>query len=337
MYEHVLNIFFYFFCQAYYLLGSGIIMQLINNIKNFNTKYKNPVITIGNFDGVHLGHQALLHEVIEKADELNGTSMAMTFEPHPMRVLKSDRYLPLITLYEQKIELIEKSGIDVLICLPFNREFASITADDFIDNLLLETIGIKAIVVGKDYTFGKGRVGNINLLKKYASEKGFEVIVSNWIPVSGNCPARISSTKIRELVLDGKIEEARQLLGRFYQIRGMVVPGRDRGGRLLGCPTANINLKDELCPKMGVYAVIVECLNYKYKGVANIGYSPTFTDQQFTVEVHILNFNENIYEQQIRVNFIKRIRNEKKFSTINELSKQIKKDIKKEDELLPDS
>ncbi|MCD6225110.1 MAG: bifunctional riboflavin kinase/FAD synthetase [Deltaproteobacteria bacterium] len=312
-------------------------MRLINNIKNFNTKYKNPVITIGNFDGVHLGHQALLHEVIEKADELNGTSMAMTFEPHPMRVLKSDRYLPLITLYEQKIELIEKSGIDVLICLPFNRQFASIAADDFIDNLLLDTIGIKAILVGKDYTFGKNRVGNINLLKKHASQKGFEVIVSNWIPVSGNCPLRISSTKIRKLVLDGKIEEARQLLGRFYQIRGVVVPGRNRGGRLLGCPTANINLRDELCPKMGVYAVIVECLNYKYKGVANIGYSPTFTDQRFTVEVHILNFNENIYKQQIRVNFIKHIRDEKKFSNINELSKQIKKDIKKADELLPDS
>ncbi|MCD6184591.1 MAG: bifunctional riboflavin kinase/FAD synthetase [Deltaproteobacteria bacterium] len=311
-------------------------MQLINNVKDFKTKCKNPVITIGNFDGVHLGHQALLHEVIEKAEKINGTSMAMTFEPHPKRVLKYDCYLPLITLYEQKIELFEKSGIDVLICVPFNKQFASISADDFINNLLLETIGIKAIIVGKDYTFGKNRVGNINLLKKYALQKGFDVVVSNWIPVSGKCPVRISSTKIRELVLDGKIEEARQLLGRFYQIRGMVVPGRNRGGRLLGCPTANINLKDELCPKKGVYAVIVECLNSKYKGVANIGYSPTFTDQKFTVEVHILNFNKDIYKQQIRVNFIKRIRDEKKFSNINELSEQIKKDIHKADELLPD-
>jgi len=311
-------------------------MQLINSIENFKTKYKNPVITIGNFDGVHLGHKALLDEVIKKADELNGTSMAMTFEPHPKRVLKYDCYLPLITLYEQKIELFEKSGIDVLICVPFNKQFASISADEFINNLLLETIGIKAIVVGKDYTFGKNRVGNINLLKKNASQKGFEVIVSNWIPVSGNGPVRISSTKIRKLVLDGKIEEAQQLLGRFYQIRGMVVPGRNRGGRLLGCPTANINLKDELCPKRGVYAVIVECMNGKYKGVANIGYSPTFIDQQFTVEVHILNFNKDIYKQQIKVNFIKRIRDEKKFSNINELSEQIKKDIQKANELQPD-
>ena len=311
-------------------------MQLISNIKDFKTKCKNPVITIGNFDGVHLGHQALLHEVIKKADEINGTSMAMTFEPHPKRVLKSDRHLPLITLYEQKIELFEKSGIDVLVCIPFNRQFASISADEFINNLLLETIGIKAIVIGKDYTFGKNRAGNINLLKQYASQKGFEVIVSNWIPVSGSCPVRISSTKIRELVLDGKIEEAQQLLGRFYQIRGIVVQGRGRGGKLLGCPTANINLKDELCPKMGVYAVIVECLNDKYKGVANIGYSPTFTDQQFTVEVHILDFNKDIYKQQIKVNFVKRIRDEKKFANISELSKQIKTDIHKAEELLPD-
>ncbi len=336
MYKNILSIFFSFFCQAYYLFGPGSIMQLINNIDKFKTKYKNPVITIGNFDGVHLGHQALLHEVIEKAEELNGTSMAMTFEPHPTRVLKPDYYLPLITLYEQKVELIEKSGIDVLVCLPFNRKFASITANDFIDNLLLETIAIKAIVVGKDYSFGKNREGNIHLLKKYASQKGFEVIVSNWIPVSGNCPVRISSTKIRELVLDGKVAEVPQLLGRFYQIRGIVVPGRNRGGRLLCCPTANINLKDELCPKRGVYAVIVECLNCKYKGVANIGYSPTFTDQQFTVEVHILNFNKDIYEQQIRVNFITRIRDEKKFFNINELAEQIKKDIKKADAILPE-
>ncbi len=311
-------------------------MQLINSIKDLKS-YKNPVITIGNFDGVHLGHQALLHEVIEKADQLDGTSMAMTFEPHPMRILRSGQSLPLITLREQKIELIEKTGIDVLICLPFNTEFASITAHEFIDDLLLKTIGAKAVVVGQDYTFGRNREGNIDLLKIFAAQKNFEVIVSNWIPVSGRCPSRISSTKIRELVLSGKVEEAQQLLGRFYQIRGIVVPGRNRGGRLLGCPTANINLKDELCPKMGVYAVIVESLDCRYKGVANIGYSPTFTDQQFSVEIHILNFSADIYEQEIRVNFIKRIRDEKKFSSINELSEQIKKDIKKADELLADT
>lgn len=310
-------------------------MQVVDNIKNLKNKYKNPVITIGNFDGIHLGHQALLHAVMEKADKIDGTSMVMTFEPHPMRVLRSDQYLPLITLFEQKTELIEKLGIDVLICIPFTKQFASITADDFIDKLLLKLIGIKAIVVGKDYTFGKNRKGNVDLLKTHGLSKNFEVIVSNWIPVSGDHPLRISSTKIRELVLAGQVEETRQLLGRFYQIRGKVTPGRNRGGRLLGCPTANIELKDELCPKMGVYAVIVECTYGKFKGVANIGYSPTFSDQQFTVEAHLLNFNKNIYEQQIRINFIKRIRSEKKFANINELSNQIQNDIQKADDLLP--
>ncbi|MBU0986280.1 MAG: bifunctional riboflavin kinase/FAD synthetase [Proteobacteria bacterium] len=304
-------------------------MVLVKNLNHIEKPYKNAVITIGNFDGVHIGHQALFHEVIEKADVLGGTSIVMTFEPHPTRVLKSNGHPPLITLYEQKIELVERSGVDVIICIPFTREFAAISAKEFIEDILVKRIGMKAIVVGNDYTFGKNREGNLELLQIYAKHFGFEVIVTDWIQTANNHPGRISSTRTRELVMNGNVAEAQKLLGRNYQVRGTVTTGRNRGGRLLGFPTANITLHDELCPKTGVHAVTVECLEKHYKGVANIGYSPTFGNNQFTVEVHILNFNQNIYGHKIRVNFIDRIRDEKKFPNISELSEQIRRDIEK--------
>jgi riboflavin kinase/FMN adenylyltransferase len=308
-------------------------MKLIEDLKKITSPYQNAVITIGNFDGVHIGHQALFHMVIEKANKLGGTSIAMTFEPHPNRVLKTNNHPPLITIYEQKVELIAASGIDVLICVPFTRQFASLSAKDFVENILVSQIGMQAIVVGNDYTFGKNREGNLDLLTTYAAHLGFELVVVDWINTSNTLPDRISSSKIRELIMAGEIEEAQRLLGRHYQVRGTVVTGRDRGGKLLGFPTANINLSDELCPKTGVYAVTIKHQNKHYQGVANIGYSPTFDDHVFTIEVHILNFNDKIYGQKIRVNFIKRIRDEIKFTNISELSEQIKKDVEKASEI----
>jgi riboflavin kinase/FMN adenylyltransferase len=309
-------------------------MKLIENIDDIHTPFQRAVITIGNFDGVHIGHQALFHEVIEKADMIDGTSVAMTFEPHPVRVLKNNGHPPLITLYSQKVELIAKSGIDVLLCIPFTREFAAITAKQFVVDILLERLGMAVIVVGRDYAFGRNREGNLNLLKSYAEAYDFEVVVVDWIPVSKNISSRISSTGIREMVMAGAVNEVPKLLGRHYQIKGTVVHGRNRGGKLLGFPTANLQLHDELCPKLGIYAVTVESEGNLYKGVANIGYSPTFDDNQFTVEVHILDFDEDIYGQEIRINFIHRIRDEIKFSSIEALSHQIRQDILKARDML---
>jgi riboflavin kinase/FMN adenylyltransferase len=302
-------------------------MKVFNNLDQIEVPFRNAVITIGNFDGVHIGHQALFHEVIEKAEAIDGTSVGMTFDPHPLRVLKQNNHPPLITLYEQKAELIERVGIDILICIPFTLAFAAMSAEEFVRDLLVNKIGVKAIVVGEDYSFGKNREGNIDLLRSYAPKYGFEVIVAGWIKSARAMSDRISSTKIRQLVMDGRMEQAEKMLGRNYQIRGKVVTGRDRGGKLLGIPTANINLHDELCPKTGIYAVTVECQGTQYKGVANIGYSPTFEDHEFTVEVHILDFDDNIYGKSIRVNFIKRIRDEVKFANISELIDQINLDI----------
>ncbi len=309
-------------------------MKLIERIEDISEPFKKAVITIGNFDGVHLGHQSLFHEVIEKAESIGGTSVAMTFEPHPIRVLKQNGHPPLITLYEQKIELIRSTGIDVLICVPFTPEFADITAGSFIEDIIVNRIGTRAIVVGQDYTFGKKREGNITMLRTLASELDFEVIIPNWIKMSDALPGRISSTGIRKFVMAGKLAEASKLLGRFYQIRGTVVRGRNRGGKLLGFPTANINLHDELCPKTGIYAVTVQFNGERLKGVANIGYSPTFDDHILTIEAHILDFDQDLYGKKIRVNFIQRIRDEIKFANIAELSEQIKKDIIKARDIL---
>lgn len=302
-------------------------MQLFENLENIHKPFHNTVVTIGNFDGVHIGHQALFHETIEKAAEIGGTSVAMTFEPHPLRMLKKDNHPPLITLYEQKKELIERSGIDVLVCIPFTKEFAAISADEFVGNILVRKMGLKAIVVGKDFTFARKREGDIDFLHSRSEHFGYEVLVPDWIQTSGSISSRISSTRIRKLVEKGEMNKAQQLLGRYYQIRGTVGNGRNRGGKLLGFPTANIRLYDELCPKTGIYAVIVEVDNRRLKGVANIGFSPTFDDHKFTVEVHILDFDEDIYGCKIKVHFLQRIRDEKKFETLEQLSEQIGRDV----------
>ncbi|CAB5151258.1 FMN adenylyltransferase (EC / Riboflavin kinase (EC [Olavius algarvensis associated proteobacterium Delta 3] len=309
-------------------------MKLIENLNDIREPFRNAVITIGNFDGVHIGHQALFHEVIERAEAIGGTAIAMTFEPHPIRVLKQNGHPPLITLYEQKIELMESAGLDVVIGVPFTLDFAALTAREFIEDLLIRRIGARVVVVGRDYTFGKNREGTVDLLESMGRDLDFDVVVADWIPAPRANTERISSTRIRELVMDGSMTEAQKMLGRHYQIRGEVERGRDRGGKLLGFPTANINLQDELCPKTGVYAATVEFDGTRFKGVANIGYSPTFEDHQFTVEVHILDFDNDIYGKKIRVNFIKRLREEIKFSSVEELSRQIHKDVDHAREIL---
>ena len=302
-------------------------MKIINDIFELETPFEKAVATIGNFDGVHKGHQAILHQVIEKADAMGGTSVAVTFEPHPIRVLKKNGQPPLITLYEQKTELIAQTGIDVLICIRFDAAFAAITARQFVEDILVRRIGTRAIVIGEDYAFGRNREGNVESLREFGKTLGFEVIVAQWISDAFHAGERISSTRVREVVAAGNVEEAFHLLGRHYQVRGRVVSGRNRGGKLLGFPTANILLTDELCPKTGVYAVTVLCKGSKYMGVANIGYSPTFGDNVFTAEVHILDFAGDIYNEPIRVNFIRRIRDEKKFENVEALIRQINHDI----------
>jgi len=301
-------------------------MEVIDSLDKIESPYPRAVITIGNFDGVHLGHQALFHQVVEKAEELKGTSLAMTFEPHPLTVLRKGDPPPQITLFEQQVELIGRSGIEYLICVPFTPAFASLPAAEFVSRVLIEKIGRAAVIVGEDYSFGRNREGNLDLLARLSRDLGFELILARYIQAANNS-GRISSTRVREMIREGNVSEVRHLLGRYYQVRGVVVTGRNRGGKLLGFPTANIELQDGLCPKTGVYAVTVETEGRQLNGVANIGYSPTFSDHVFTVEVHILDFSENLYGKTLRVNFLARLRDEIRFSTLDALSRQIRMDI----------
>ncbi|MDA3915809.1 MAG: bifunctional riboflavin kinase/FAD synthetase [Deltaproteobacteria bacterium] len=311
-------------------------MELIENIDQIDAPFKNAVFTTGNFDGVHKGHQSLCQQVIDKARQINGTSVVMIFDPHPLETLGMPSPAP-ITKRDQKIELIEKCGVDILLCIKFDKVFASTAAINFIKEILVKKIGIKAIIIGADYSFGKNRTGNIELLKEQGKILGFETIISAWTTDTDSGNRRISSTRIRNIVSDGRVDQAMKYLGRHYQIRGKVIKGRERGGSKLGFPTANIKLHDELCPKIGVYAVLVETSLGNFKGVANIGFSPTFGDHMFTIEVHILNFNHDIYNTRIRVNMVKRLRDEKKFDSIEQLSEQIRQDIEIAKEILEEN
>lgn len=309
-------------------------MLQIDHLDKIKTPFPKAVITIGNFDGVHIGHQALFHETIEKAQAIGGTAIAMTFNPHPAKVLGSSHGPPLITLHEQKMELISRTLLDVLISIPFTSEFSELSPDEFVKDLLIDKIGMKAIVVGEDYSYGSKRQGNLSTLRADADRFDFDVILVPAIQFASPDAGRISSTLVRKRVLEGDVVGACKLLGRHYQVRGEVVPGRDRGGKLVGFPTANLMLQDELCPKPGVYAVTVEHKGRRFKGVTNIGYSPTFEDHLFTIEVHLIDFDGDLYGEKIRVNFVRRIRGEIKFPDLSSLSKQITTDVQNASDLI---
>ncbi len=306
-------------------------MSIITDLSELKSPIQNPVLTIGNFDGVHKGHLALFERVKQIAKEINGSSVVMTFDPHPIKVLSNGNGPPVITPTPQKLRLIKEAGIDIILCLPFTKEFANIPAKDFVEKILVEKIGVKYVVVGYDYSFGKNRQGNIEFLKKMAQRYQFKVEVVEPVSINGII---VSSTKIRKLVQEGKLEEAKLLLGRNYQVTGTVISGKNRGARILGYPTANLKLIDELTPKVGVYAVKVHIDNEVYKGVANIGYNPTFGNGAFSVETHIIGFNRNILGKEIIVEFVKRLRDEKKFESPSELAEQIKKDIQEAQKVL---
>jgi riboflavin kinase/FMN adenylyltransferase len=299
-------------------------MQLIYDLKELEKPLRNPVLTIGNFDGVHKGHLVLFDLVKDKAGALDGQSAVITFEPHPIKIMKPGNGPLMITPTQQKLRLIEEAGIDVIFCISFTKEFASITARDFVRDILVEKIGIKELVVGYDYTFGHGREGNIELLKDMGNSFHFKVHIVEPIRIDDTL---VSSTSIRNFVQEGNLAEAKKLLGRDYQICGTVVKGEDRGGRLLGFPTANLKPIDELTPKPGVYAVKVLIADQIYEGVTNIGHNPTFGGHNFTVETHILDFSQDLLGKTIRINFIERLRDEKTFKSVGDLAAQIEQDI----------
>ncbi|MDY7001276.1 MAG: bifunctional riboflavin kinase/FAD synthetase [Thermodesulfobacteriota bacterium] len=309
-------------------------MIVVRNVAELGDILRGSCLTIGNFDGVHLGHQRLLSRVTAKAKAQGLESIAVTFDPHPMRVLAGPHTPPFITLTGQKLELIGALGLECTVVLEFTREMAALEPEQFVKTYLVEGLKVKEMVIGYDYAFGRDRKGNFDLLLKLGEKYGFRVERLGPVIIDG---AVVSSTRIRDLIQVGKVWEARSLLGRFYTVRGKVVRGRDRGGRLLGFPTANLQLVDEFFPKTGVYAIWAVFADKTWPAVANIGYNPTFGNKVLSVEAHILDFDQEIYDKDLRVSFVQRLRSEKKFSGIEELSAQIKKDIALGRQILADS
>jgi len=298
-------------------------MKILEGASQIKEKLKNPVVTIGNFDGVHLGHQAIFRKVIEEAHAIGGVSVVYTFDPHPLKVLEPDRFFPLITTREEKERVIEWVGIDVLIREKFTKDFAQLSTDEFVRNVLCNRIRTKEIFIGPDYRFGRGRKGTTDLLKSLGEECGIKIGILKNVEVEG---IEVRSTTIRDYILEGKVKEAAKFLGRAYTLRGKVV----RGKALLkefGIPTANLEPEKELYPQSGIFVVKV-LVNESYaRGVMNIGTNPTFPGKGFSLEVHILDFDQDISGSELELIFVEKLRDEKKFETPELLIGQIKKDI----------
>jgi riboflavin kinase/FMN adenylyltransferase len=285
----------------------------------------NTIITLGTFDGIHLGHKEIIEAVVQKATEFGSRSLLITFSPHPRKVISGRNEIKLLSTLSEKKKIIETFGMNNLLVIQFTKEFSQQTPEEFVDKYLINGIGVKEIVIGYDHHFGKGRDGNIEILKKKAEEIGFKVTV---VPENKIDDIIVSSTKIRKALIAGDIVKANKMLGRFYSFEGVVVPG-DKRGRELGFPTANLLVEneDKLLPAIGIYAA--ECIvgEKKHNALLSIGSRPTFHEAgEIIPEVYIIDFDKQIYNQTVRVNVVDRIRGEEKFSSAEELVKQMKND-----------
>ena len=298
-------------------------MDVITDLGAFPKSPSPPIMTIGNFDGVHLGHQVIFRTLCQRAREIGGTSIVLTFDPHPLKVLAPERCPLLITPTPKKLSIIQGCGVDVVVCLPFTRELADLTPDVFVEDVLVGAIGIREIYVGYNFAFGKGRQGSIALLQELGQRHGFRVHIVEPIALEGRV---VSSSIIRQWIQQGQVDEAALFLGRLYSITGSVVEGYQKG-RELGFPTANVRSTDELVPGRGVYAVMVDWREQRYEGVANIGFNPTFGRTQLSVEIHLFNFSQQLYGEAVEVSFVKKIRDERAFPSVADLVKQIGQDV----------
>jgi riboflavin kinase/FMN adenylyltransferase len=311
-----------------------LIMKVFKDLKDWHFNERG-IVTIGTFDGVHLGHKKILQRLNQIRENEGGKSIVFTFDPHPRKVLfPNQNDLQLITDLSEKIELLKNLDIDYAIVYPFTKEFAQIEPDKFIKEVLVDKLKVKTLVIGYDHKFGKDRRGNIDTFKKAAPQYGFTV---EEIAAQDIDSINISSTKIRKALFDGDVKAAAQFLGYTYFLNGTVVHGK-KLGRTIGVPTANIKVNDgdKLIPKMGVYFVGVEVEGFEGYGMMNIGTNPTMeNDKHLKLEVNMFNFDKDIYGKNIKVEFIQRLRDEKKFNSLDELVEEIKNDEKICKSLIP--
>ncbi len=296
-------------------------MKIYKNIEDFKG-VKNPIVTIGTFDGVHVGHQKIIDRMRAVANKVDGETVLLTFYPHPRLVIHPDsKNLRFINIQKRKIELLEKAGIDHLIIIPFTKEFSKLTSNQFIKEYIAEKIQARKLIIGYDHHFGKNRLGDFSILYDLGKKYNFEV---EKIPAQDVENIAVSSTKIRKALNEGKIKIANNLLGYEYSITGVVVQG-NKIGRTIGFPTANIELEDEykLITANGVYASRVEYEGVIYQGMSNIGVRPTVNHSDLTIEVNIFDFDKEIYGETISIYFVDRIRSEVKFDDLEALKTQL--------------
>jgi riboflavin kinase/FMN adenylyltransferase len=298
------------------------VMKLFSSLQEASDgSLKGCAICLGNFDGVHLGHQALFAEAAR-----HGRLVALTFQPHPGKVLQPQLAPRLIVSEVRKLELLEAQGVQAVIVQPFSAEYARTPPEEF-EGSLLDGVGARTVVVGYDFTYGSKRAGTVASLERAAGLRGAQVKTVPAVSLEG---VVVSSSKIREYVLEGRVEAAARLLGRPFDLDGLVVPGAGRG-RTIGFPTANIDTTNELRPPSGVYAVRARVLGEPevrwYGGAANIGVKPTFGEGEVTIEAHLLDYAGDLYGQRLRVEFLERLRPEKRFASVSELSSQIGRDL----------
>jgi riboflavin kinase/FMN adenylyltransferase len=293
--------------------------------KNLNIKkiHKSSVVAIGNFDGLHLGHQKVLKEAKIKAKKEKLKFGLITFEPVPTMFFNKKIKNHRINSLSQKIYFLKKNKLDFLIVINFNKSFSNLSAEKFIKKILFKKLKSKYIFVSRNFKFGKKRLGNIDTLKNFEEKYFYKTIITTPYEKKNKI---ISSSLIRKIIHKGQMQEVKKLLGRTWCVEGEVIRGEQRG-RKIGFPTCNIRLNSYTIPKIGVYAVEVKINNFKKKGIANIGYRPTFNGKSLLLEVNIFGIKKNLYKKILKINFIKFIRTEKKFKNINQLKAQIKKDI----------
>jgi len=288
------------------------------------------VVTIGNFDGVHRGHREIFRHLTASAVRRGLQSVVVTFEPHPLKVLSAEGVPPMITTFEQKIALIGSAGVDYLVVVPFTAEFARTTAEDFVREMLCDSLGMRHIIIGHDYAFGKGREGNYQTLERIGAERGFTL--EDMEPV-GEAGMVFSSSLARRMIAAGDMQGASLILGRYHMISGTVVHGRDIG-HTIGFPTANIATRNELLPPDGVYAVMVSLDGCLVKGACSIGLNPTFAGGSRAIEVFMLDYAGQVYGRPLAVCFVQRLRDIRKFSGVPELVEAISRDVQNTREIL---
>ncbi len=300
-------------------------MRVVKNIKELKNFSSRPFVTLGNFDGVHLGHRKIFDELKKRSTQANAQSVVVTFNPHPRHVLNPSLPLHLISSLEHRLKLFEEVGIDVVCMIHFDIEFSKLSADFFIRELLFKHLNFAELIVGHPYAFGNQRKGNVEMLRSLGNELGFRVDTISPFNINGEI---VSSSLIRQSIQEGKLNKVSQLLGRTYSIGSHVIRGQGLGAKL-GFATANLDIHSLVLPPRGVYAVEVKLNGEKRLGLANLGVRPTFEDQnpQMNMEVHILNFQGDLYGQWLEVFFLDKIRDEIRFKSPQELSGQIKRDI----------